>query len=111
MHYRLALLALPSLIACKTLGHGGTAVQPAVLTVDNRSFADMRIYLLDDAVRTRLGEAHGHSTTNLTIHGAVIGTGRELRFLAEPIGGNRPSVSERIFVEPQDTVVVVIPPG
>jgi hypothetical protein len=33
-----------------------------------------------------------------------------LRFIADPIGGARPSVSEEITVAPGDSVVLTIPP-
>jgi len=33
-----------------------------------------------------------------------------LRFVADPIGGNRASVSQEITVAPGDTVVLMIPP-
>jgi hypothetical protein len=33
-----------------------------------------------------------------------------LRFIADPIGGNRASVSQEITVVPGDTVVLTIPP-
>jgi hypothetical protein len=34
-----------------------------------------------------------------------------LRFIADPIGGRRASVSQEITVSPGDTVVMTIPPG
>jgi len=33
-----------------------------------------------------------------------------LRFIADPIGATRPSVSEEITVAPGDTVMMTIPP-
>ena len=92
---------------------GGDAASEAtpVIVVDNRGFADMTIYLLEGgSVRHRLGTANGLSRTRLTISRSFVGNGRDLQFVADPIGSNRASVSQRIFVRPGDSVVMTIMP-
>jgi hypothetical protein len=108
--FALLLLGAP---ACKTFSHGAGASDqsyPTVVKVDNQGFLDMNIYAARSVQRVRLGTAPGNSKTNLTIPpGLVIGL-TPLRFIADPIGGSRASVSMEITVAPSDTVVLTIPP-
>ena len=81
-----------------------------MLQVENRGFADMVIYAVSGSQRTRLGIATGSSTKAFTIPNTLLrGTGT-LRFLADPIGGNRTPISEELAVQPGDVVTLTIPP-
>lgn len=111
-----AVLALfvMTLVACRTTGSGlGSANQnqPTAVQVDNRGFADMNVYAARSAQRVRLGMAPGNSTTVFTVPPGLVSGLTPLRFIADPIGGTRPSVSEEITVAPGDTVVMTIPPN
>jgi hypothetical protein len=106
------VLALAVLTAC-----GGRSAEvsaepegPAMVQVENQGFSDMVIYALDGAQRVRLGLVTGHSTKTLPIPRYLIGTGGTLRFLADPIGGNRTPASEEMTVQPGDVVSLTIPP-
>jgi hypothetical protein len=106
------LLALAVLTGC---GGRSTDVSPrpegqAMVEVVNQGFSDMVIYALDGAQRVRLGSVTGHSSRTLTIPGHLVGAGGTLRFLADPIGGNRTPVSEEMVVQPGDIVALTIPP-
>jgi hypothetical protein len=83
---------------------------PAMLQVENQSFSDMVIYALNGAQRVRLGTATGNSTRTFTIPRYLVGGAGPLRFLADPIGGNRTPVSEEMTVQPGDLVTLTIPP-
>lgn len=80
------------------------------MEVDNRSFVDMTVYVINGGQRIRLGLAVGKSTTRLTIPLRIVRTSRELQFLADPIGSDRTATSERIYVQAGDTVTLMIPP-
>jgi hypothetical protein len=98
---------------CKTLSHGsGNADQnqPTVLQVDNQGFIDMDIFTLRSSQRIRLGTAPGASKHSFTIPPSLVSGLTPLRFIADPIGGRRASVSQEITVAPGDTVVMTIPP-
>ncbi len=83
---------------------------PATLEVENRAFSDMTMYVLDGVQRRRLGVVTGNSTTHFTIPDYLIrGGSAPLRFLADPIGGQRLPVTESIVVVPGDTVQITIP--
>lgn len=108
----LALLLLGA-FACKTLSHGSGDVDqngPTVIQVDNQGFLDMTVFAARSSQRVRLGVATGVRKTNFTIPPSLVSGLTPLRFIADPIGGRRASVSEEITVAPGDTVVLTIPP-
>jgi hypothetical protein len=82
----------------------------AMLQVENRGFTDMVIYAVSGAQRVRLGLATGNSTKSFTIPNYLVRSAGPLRFLADPIGGNRTPVSEEMSVQPGDIVTLTIPP-
>jgi hypothetical protein len=99
--------------ACAGMGGGSgnpNPNEPTVVEVDNRGFADMTIFAVRTSQRVRLGIATGNSKTRLTIPTSVSSGLATLRFIADPIGGRRNSVSQEITVAPGDTVVLTIPP-
>lgn len=109
---RLLMIALVgTLVACggARQSRPGDA-EPTTVAVDNRSFSDMTIYLVEAGSRRRLGTATGVSTTVLTIPASFVSLGRELQLLADPIGGRRAAVSNRIFIRPGEQVTLTIPP-
>jgi hypothetical protein len=115
MKMRLMLFALVFVVlpACNALRHGSGNIdqnQPTVLQVDNQGFLDMSVYASRSGQRIRLGIATGNSKTNLTIPPTIVSGLTPLRFVADPIGGRRASVSQEITVAPGDTVVLTIPP-
>ncbi|MFN2638108.1 MAG: hypothetical protein ABR585_13885 [Gemmatimonadaceae bacterium] len=80
------------------------------IRVENETFSDMTIYASHSSERVRLGLAPGHATTVFQIPSILMSGMTTLRFIADPIGGNRASVSEEIMVTPGDSVVMTIPP-
>ncbi len=79
------------------------------VTVDNQSFSDMTIYVVRGQ-RIRLGNARGHSKSTFTIPPSIVAGVSTLRFVADPIGSSRASVSEEISVNAGDTIGLTIPP-
>jgi hypothetical protein len=107
-------LLLAGLVACSAMRRGSQDSVPAgptVVQVDNQGFPDMVVYAARSAQRVRLGIATGNSKTNLTIPPVLVSGLTPLRFIADPIGGSRASVSQEITVAPGDTVVLMIPPS
>lgn len=99
--------------ACNAFRRGaGTngSDQPTVVEVDNQGFLDMAVYAVRSGQRLRLGTATGNAKTNFRVPSALINGLTPLRFVADPIGGNRASISEEITVAPGDTVGLLIPP-
>lgn len=114
---RIKSIALALLLAggaaCNTFMHGsgtGDQNQQTYLQVDNQGFQDMDVFAARFGQRARLGLATALHKTNFTIPSALISGLTPLRFVADPIGGSRASVSQEITVAPGDTVVMTIPP-
>jgi hypothetical protein len=106
-------LAVASL-GCRTGGAARNANDGPVRTtieVQNEDFNDMTVYVLVNGSRTRLGIASGNKSTVLTIPEYLLSGTTFLRFVANPIGGNRTPVSEEVDVSPGDQLVMVIRPG
>ncbi len=115
MKFRLIGLTflLAGLVACNAFNHNSdttNAAEPTVVEVDNQGFLDMTVYAVRGSQRIRLGTATGNGKTNFNVPPALISGLTPLRFIADPIGGNRASVSQEITVAPGDTVTLTIPP-
>lgn len=105
-------LIVVGLSACTGFRHASTPADPnapTIIEVDNQGFLDMTVYAQRSAQRVRLGIANGNSKTDLSVPPVLISGLTPLRFVADPIGGNRASVSQEITVAPGDTVVLTIP--
>jgi hypothetical protein len=87
---------------------GAMLADSSSIVIENRALYDMTIYVLEGSTRRRLGTAASVSTTRLPIPRNVIGTGRDLQFLADPFAGRGNSVSERIYVRPGEQVTMTI---
>ncbi|MEP7064792.1 MAG: hypothetical protein ABI889_02040 [Gemmatimonadota bacterium] len=99
---------------CRSGGATHTADDGPVRTtidVQNEGFNDMTVYAVTSGSRTRLGIAPGNKTTVLTIPEYLINGTTFLRFVADPIGGNRTPVTEEIDVSSGDQLVMIINPG
>ena len=96
--------------SCVSSRSRGPAGPRTALEVDNQGFTDMTIYVVNSGQRIRLGLATGKTTTTLTIPASVVGSGRELSFLADPVGSSRSARSEQLFVRAGETVTLTIPP-
>ncbi len=115
----LALSLLGTAAACSrttSAGAGGTATPQTVTTlnVDNQGSLDMDVYVTRSPVgqRIRLGTATSNTTTRMVIpRDIMFGAATSLRFIADPIGGTRRSVSSEILVNPGDVVTLQIPPS
>lgn len=106
-------LAVASL-GCRTGRTAGNEDEGPVRTtidVQNQDFNDMTVYALVNGSRTRLGIADGNKTTVLTIPDYLINGTTFMRFVADPIGGNRTPVTEEVDVSAGDQLVMVIQPG
>jgi len=110
--FTFSLLALAA-VSCKTFNRGSpndTDRGPTIVQVDNQGFLDMTVYASRSGQRQRLGIAPGNRKSNLQVPQILIIGLTPLRFIADPIGGTRASVSQEITVVPGDTVVLTIPP-
>lgn len=89
----------------------GYASEPETkVRVQNQAWTDMTIYAISSGQRVRLGRVVGNSTAVLKIPSGVVGLGRTLTFLADPLGSSQTSSSFEIYVRPGDEITLMIPP-
>ena len=106
-----SLLVVGLAVACAG-GRPGTPSPATAVEVRNQAFADMTVYVVESTgSRRRIGFAPGASTIVMRIPSSLIGMGREVHFVVDPIGSTRTAMSNRMFVSPGDTVMLTIPPG
>lgn len=105
------VLLLLVLAACSgnQRDEGLAAEEETTVRVANRAWTDMTIYAIAGGQRVRLGSVSGSSTTVLRIPSRVVGFGRSLTFVADPLGSDRTSSSFEIFVHPGDEITLTIP--
>lgn len=85
----------------------------ATLIVDNQAFLDHTVYIVrggQGGAQFRLGIARGSARSTFSIGPRILGLGGDFAFQADPIGGQRTPVSERIHIAPGEVVEVVILP-
>jgi hypothetical protein len=110
-----ALLLMIGLTACGGAARSegpevGNQSSNAVLVVENQSTSDMRIYASFAGQEIRLGSVTSLQTQRLEIPTSIVGGGRELAFVADPLAGRSSASSFSIYVAPGEEVRMVIPP-
>lgn len=109
----LAIVLATSLPAAACVGKGANAPAPqdqASVVVQNRAFIDVDVFALYGGSRARLGSVTANGSGSFRIPAAVVGAGRELRFMVDPVGSTRQGVSFNMFVRPGERVTLTVPP-
>jgi hypothetical protein len=106
----LLLAGVALLAACAGGRRAAPTREPTYLMVDNRGYADMRIYVFVGSSRRSMGVAGGLKISQLTIPAHVVGTAAHLRFQADPIGSSRQAFSQELYVREGDRLTLTIPP-
>ena len=104
------MLAILTACAGRPANTNSDPAGPAMVQVENQGFTDMVIYAISGGQRVRLGLATGNSIKTFTVPRYLTGGAGPIRFLADPIGGNRTPVSEEMSVQPGDLLTLTIPP-
>jgi hypothetical protein len=110
----IALFAL-ALGAAACVGTGKNAPTPQAATyvrVENQSWLDVDVFAVYGGTRRRLGTVTGNTTQRLVIPTSVVGIGRALAFMADPVGSSRTGTTiSEIYVTPGQELTLTIPPG
>lgn len=87
------------------------AASPAIVRVENQSYADFNIYVFRNQDRQRLGRSTANTTQSFRIPADLM-TGRpRITIGADPIGRQVGAISREISIQPGDTVFLTIPPA
>ena len=84
--------------------------EPTTVRVQNQAWTEMTVYVLASGQRVRLGNVNGNSNTVLRIPDSIVGLGRSVTFMVDPLGSSRTSNSFEIHVRPGEQVTITIPP-
>ena len=97
--------------ACTQQRNGQPAPQPTTtVRVQNQAWLDVNIYVVrTGGSRQRLGSVTSASTAVFRIPDTAVGMGRDLRFLADPVGSRSVASSFNMFVRPGEQVTLTIP--
>ncbi len=106
----LVALALTGCAGHNNTGPGIIPEDRTVLKVDNQSFNDMRIYVIQGGQRIRVGTANGKNESSFKLPKSVISGYTTIRVQAVPIGANGSSVSQEIAITPGDELSLRITP-
>ena len=115
---RLLVVAFVALAlgACGSTRQTGPEVGPAaegtIVTVRNQSWLQMNIYVVvSGSQRIRIGTVNGNATANLTLGEHIVGIGREVSFIADPVGSSQTAQSFDLYVRRGERVTLTIPPS
>lgn len=113
---RPVLLALFVLALAACVGTGKNSPQPQAqssVRIQNQAWVDLNIFAVEgggsDGSRRRLGTINGNSTAVFRLPDSLVGTGRDVRFIADPVGSAQTANSYSIYVRPGDQVTLTIP--
>ena len=68
--------------------------------VQNHNWADIVIYAVRNSTRTRLGQVTSMSTVSFVIPAGFMGTGSDIRLLADPIGSSATFITDALLLSP-----------
>ena len=70
------------------------------LRVTNHNFLDVTVYALHNGQRTRVGTVTGSSAQVFYLPPRLLGLGREIQLLGDPIGSTDFALTETLMVQP-----------
>jgi hypothetical protein len=110
---KLFVLVFATLLAAACTGRGKDsprAMAQTTVQVDNQAWLDVNVYALNGGQRTRLGTVTAHAQRTFRIPESIVGLGRELRFMVDPVGSSAQGTSFNIYVTPGQQVRLTVPP-
>lgn len=110
--FAVAFVAALASAGCVGKGKNAPTPQPsASVFVQNRAFIDVDVFAVYGGTRARLGTVTANGTGTFRIPPGIVGAGRELRFMVDPIGSTRTGTSFDIYVRPGERITLTVPPS
>ena len=108
-----ALLLIAAGCARRTGASNTVQTRETTLQVQNQTFVDMVVYVMDvdGSRRQRLDMVGATSSRQMRIPASIVGPGRALRFQVDPVGSAHVATSFEIHVTPGQVVQLTIPPS
>jgi len=105
-----AVFALSSLLAFAACagqrgkpGDDQVEAPATLLSVENRHWSNVTVYVLRGGARARIGTVTSMRTETFVIPAVLVGSVVELRLIADPVGGE-PYVSDAVTVGPGERI-------
>jgi hypothetical protein len=76
---------------------------PTLLSVENRHWSNVTVYVLRGGARARIGTVTSMRTETFVIPAVLVGSVVELRLIADPVG-SEPYVSDPVTVGPGERI-------
>jgi hypothetical protein len=76
---------------------------PTLLSVENRHWSNVTIYVMRGGARARIGTVTSMRTETFVIPAVLVGSVVDLRLIADPLGGE-PYVSDPVIVGPGERI-------
>lgn len=96
-------LALPSCALWKSSADEEQPVTETMLTVENRHWSNVTVYVMRGKARVRMGTVTSMNTMRFVIPAVIVNNVVDIRLVADPLGAD-PFTSEPIVVGPGDHV-------
>lgn len=69
------------------------------LNITNHNYLDVVVYVLHDGLQTRVGTATGSASTVFFLPTRLLGQGREIQLLGDPIGSTAYAITPTLVVQ------------
>lgn len=80
--------------------HPGAPQTEVALTVTNRHWLDVVIYVVHDGQRSRVGTVTASSSQLFLLQPWMLGQGRQIRLVGHPIGGAANAATDLLIIQP-----------
>jgi len=97
------LLTLPSCALWKSSAEDEEPVPETVLTVENRHWSNVTVYVLRGNARVRMGTVTSMNTYRFVVPPVIVNNVVDIRLIADPVGAD-PYTSEPVTIGPGDHV-------
>jgi hypothetical protein len=77
---------------------------PSTVTVDNRNWLDVTVYVMQGTSRIRLGMVTGMNSATFRLPRTLAAHPGQVRLLADPVGSNRAYLSDAVQIRPGQRV-------
>lgn len=85
-------------------GSSAFADRPLRVRVENQNWNTIHVYILAGGQSRSLGQLSSQNTEEYEVPSQIMGSRREIRLVADPIGSREGFVTDRILVNPGDRV-------
>lgn len=95
------ILVLPSCALWKSSAEEEESTAETVLTVENRHWSNVTVYVMRGSARVRMGTVTSMNTHRFVVPAVIVNNVVDIRLIADPVGAE-PYTSEPVTIGPGD---------